>query len=155
MSKSMKLSKAQIGRCGELLCQFRLLQLGIESAPMTTDTGIDLVAYSKGRKDSFTIQVKTCLESRPGGGSGRLAIHWWIPIDCPADYVALVDIQRARVWLMKMSEVKTAAQQKPEGRLHFFMTTDSTAAPRRDGKPYHDYEFQRFLIENAVPKLGL
>ena len=151
----MKLSTAQIGRCGELLCQFRLLQLGIESAPMTTDTGIDLVAYSKKQTDSFTIQVKTCHESRPGGGKGKLGIDWWIPAECPANYVGLVDIQRARVWIMKMSEIEEAAQQKPEGRLHFFMMTDSAASARRDGKPHHDYDFQRFLIENAIPRLGL
>jgi len=29
-----------------LLVQYRLLLLGVESAPMSTDTGIDLVAYS-------------------------------------------------------------------------------------------------------------
>lgn len=40
------LRTAQIGRCGELLVQYLLLLRGIESAPMTTDSGIDLVAYA-------------------------------------------------------------------------------------------------------------
>jgi hypothetical protein len=40
------LTSLQIGRCGELLVQHRLLKLGIESAALTTDTGIDLVAYA-------------------------------------------------------------------------------------------------------------
>jgi len=44
----MKLSTAKIGRAGELLVQYRLLLLGIDSAPMTTDAGIDLVAYAPG-----------------------------------------------------------------------------------------------------------
>lgn len=151
----MKLSTAQIGRCGELLCQFRLLQLGIESSPMTTDTGIDLVAYSKKRLDSVTIQIKTCNESRPGGGKGRLAIDWWIPEDCPADYVGLVDIQRERVWLFTKEQILEVAQQKPKGRLHFYMTTDSTSAPRKDGKAHHDYDFQRYLLENTIPREDL
>ncbi|SLM45109.1 hypothetical protein NSND_62542 [Nitrospira sp. ND1] len=43
---AVALSTAQIGKCGELLVQYRLLLLGVESAPMSTDTGIDLVAYS-------------------------------------------------------------------------------------------------------------
>jgi hypothetical protein len=40
----MKLTTAQIGRDGEHLVQEQLLLHGIESAPLTTDTGIDLVA---------------------------------------------------------------------------------------------------------------
>jgi hypothetical protein len=46
----MKLTTAQIGRAGELLVQEQLLLHGIESAPLTTDTGIDLVAYSPRRR---------------------------------------------------------------------------------------------------------
>jgi len=29
----------QVGRCGELLVQYKLLKFGIDSAPMTTDYG--------------------------------------------------------------------------------------------------------------------
>ena len=43
-SMSIPLKTAQIGKCGELLVQYRLLLLGIEAAPMSTDAGIDLVA---------------------------------------------------------------------------------------------------------------
>ena len=64
----MKLKTAQIGEGGELLVQYRLLLLGIESAPMSTDTGIDLLAYSPHRKHPATIQVKTNLKPKPGGG---------------------------------------------------------------------------------------
>jgi hypothetical protein len=153
----MKLPTAQIGRCGELLCQFRLLELGIESASLTTDSGsgIDLVAYSKTKDNSFTIQIKTCHQSKPGGGRGRMSVGWRIPSHCPANYVGLVDIQTTRVWFFTMPEITEAAQQKPEGILHFFMTTDPSAPARRDGKPHHDYDFQRYLLENAVPRLGL
>jgi hypothetical protein len=153
--KRMKLTTAQIGKCGELYCQFRLLQLGIESAPMTTDSGIDLVAYSAGRKVSFTIQVKTCHQSTPGGGRGRMSIGWWIPTDCPADYVALVDIQTSRVWLFTLPEITDFAQQKPASRLHFFMMTDPSASHRKDGKLHHDYDFQKYLLENAAPRHGI
>jgi hypothetical protein len=151
----MKLSTAQIGRCGELLCQFRLLELGIESAPMTTDSGIDLVAYSKTKNDPFTIQIKTCHQPKPGGGRGRLSIDWWVPRECPADYVAIVDIRGIRVWFFTLPEITQAAQQKPQDRLHFYMMTDPTGPARKDGKLHHDYDFQRYLLENAVPRLGL
>jgi hypothetical protein len=151
----MKLTTAQIGRCGELLCQFRLLQLGIESAPMTTDSGIDLVAYSMKRTDAFTVQIKTCLKPRPGGGNGRMALDWWIPTDCPANYVALIDIQTVRVWLFTMSELTSVAQQKPKGRMHFFMMTDSLAPTRRDGMRHHDHDFQDYLLEESISRLGI
>ena len=65
-----KLTTQQIGRLGELLVQYELLRNGIESAPITTDAGVDLVAYSEIRGRSFTIQVKTNLAPKPGGGEG-------------------------------------------------------------------------------------
>ncbi len=40
----VKLAIQQIGKCGELLVQYMLLKHGVESAPLTTDPGIDLVA---------------------------------------------------------------------------------------------------------------
>ena len=39
------MSTQRIGRCGELLVHDKLLKLGIESAAMTTDAGVDLVAF--------------------------------------------------------------------------------------------------------------
>ena len=33
-----------IGKAGELLVQYKLIKYGIDSSPMTTDAGIDLVA---------------------------------------------------------------------------------------------------------------
>ena len=149
----MKLTTAQIGKCGELLVQFLLLKMGIESSAMTTDSGIDLVGYSQNLGDAFTIQVKTNLKPKPGGGKGRLSINWRIPKDCPSDFAAFVDLETSRVWLMSMDEVKQLAQQQPENTLHFFMVVDPDAPKRRDGKLLHDYEFQRHLLDNAVPRL--
>lgn len=40
----MKKTTQQIGAAGELLVQYKLLKLGIDSSAMTTDSGIDLVA---------------------------------------------------------------------------------------------------------------
>jgi hypothetical protein len=61
------LGTAQIGRCG----QYRLLLRGIDSAPMSTDVGVDLVAYSPRRVEPLSIQVKANLRSKPGGGKGQ------------------------------------------------------------------------------------
>jgi hypothetical protein len=89
----LKLSTAQIGKCGELLVQYHLLLLGIESASMSTDSGVDLVVYSSSRKHPATIQVKTNLKPKPGGGKGKAAIDWWLPEDSPAELVAFVNLR--------------------------------------------------------------
>ena len=39
------MSTQHIGAAGELLVQYQLLKMGIDSARMTTDAGIDLVVY--------------------------------------------------------------------------------------------------------------
>lgn len=146
----MQLSKAQIGKCGELLVQYRLLLCGIESAPMSTDTGVDLVAFSPGNGDARTIQVKTNHKSKPGGGSGKAALDWWLRDDSPAELVAFVDLSSEQVWLMTHAEVEEIAQQHSGGRFHSYMYTDPTARPRKKDRLNHQWEFQRFLIENHV-----
>src|SRR5260221_472646 len=121
----MKLSTAQIGKCGETLVQYRLLREGIESAPMMTDAGIDLVAYLPGSKRAITIQVKTNEAPKPGGGKGPLALDWWVPKDSPAEMVALVDLQSESVWLVSHEELTDITTQKNTDRLHpYFYTED-------------------------------
>jgi hypothetical protein len=114
------LSTAQIGRCGELLVQYRLLSHGVESAPLTTDSGIDLVAYSPLCERAFTIQVKSALRPKQAGGHGRLTMDWWLREDSPAELVALTDLSRDRVWLFSHQELDRLAQQRSSGRLHFY-----------------------------------
>lgn len=149
LAEVQALSTAQIGKCGELLVQLRLLRLGIESSAMATDTGIDLVAYSPATRRSLTIQVKTNLRAKPGGGKGALALDWWMPAESPAELFALVELETDRIWLFSHEEVSRFAQQKPEGRLHFYLYTDDQVVPRGPGK--HIREFADYLIEKRVP----
>jgi hypothetical protein len=146
-----KTPTARIGRCGELLVQFRLLKAGIESAAMTTDTGIDLVAYSPKVKQAITIQVKANLDAKPGGGKGHLALDWWLSQLSPAELVALVDVRSERVWLFKHAELLNASQQKPEGRMHFYMYVDPNYSPKHAGT--HVREFERYLIDCRIKEL--
>jgi hypothetical protein len=149
-AKPRQLTTQQIGRLGELLVQYELLRQGIDSAPMTTDSGIDLVAYSADKKRSFTIQVKTNLAPKPGGGKGSPAIDWWIDENCPAELIAFADVSTRRVWLFTSQELASKAQQRSSGRLHLYMYTDSEAR----SYPIHgDAQFSDFLFEHRVRTL--
>jgi hypothetical protein len=144
------LSTAQIGRCGELLVQYRLLLLGIESAPMSTDSGVDLVAYAPFAAEPVTIQVKTNLKAKPGGGKGKAALDWWIPAEAPAQFFALVDLSSVRVWFFSHDEISHCAQQRSSGRLHLYMYTDATHKPRKANRLTHVFEFERYLLEHRA-----
>jgi hypothetical protein len=146
-------SKAQIGKCGELLVQFALLSHGIESAPLTTDNGIDLVAFSPQQRRATNVQVKTNNKAKPAGGKGRLHLEWWADDNSAADVFAFVDLDSRRIWVVDKSELESVAQQHPKGRFHFFMTIDPTTPKRRDGKPVHDTEFEKYLFEHSISRV--
>lgn len=144
------LTTAQIGKCGEILVQYRLLLLGIESAPMSTDAGIDLVVYSPKKESTYTIQVKANLKAKPGGGAGKAALDWWVPEKSPAQFVALVDLSSEKVWLFAHFELLSHAQQKSSGRAHIYMYTDESARPRKTDRLSLQREFDHFLLSNRV-----
>jgi len=142
------LTTAQIGKCGELLVQYRLLKHAIEASAMPTDAGIDLVAFSSASRRTVTIQVKANLRAKPGGGKGSMALDWWAPQQSPAELFALVDLESDQVWLFWKEELARFAQQKPEGRLHFYMYLDAEVRTRGGDK--HVREFDAFKIEKRV-----
>lgn len=146
-------TKAQIGRCGELLVQYELLLLGIESAPLSTDAGIDLVAYSPGKEEARTIQVKANLKPKPSGGKGRAALDWWVPESNPAQVVALVGLSTRSVWLLLKEELAVLAQQRSGGRLHIYMYSDPEHKPRKLGRLAHAHEFDRYLLRSRANEL--
>lgn len=117
------LTSHQVGKCGELLVQYVLLKHGIESAPLTTDLGIDLVAFHKSgasydvRDKPVQIQVKTSTHHGPMGDKWLL---WEIPEDCPADYIAAVDLIRDKFWLMRVDEFKQMARRAAKGQLRLW-----------------------------------
>lgn len=150
----MTLKTAQIGRCGELLVQYHMLLLGIESAPMSTDSGVDLVAYAPRMVAPVTVQVKANLRPKPAGGKGKAALDWWVPDDFRAQLFALVDLSTDRVWMFRPEEIATVAQQHPEGRYHICMYTDPTHSPtRRKGTPWQSYDFEKYLLGNRAHEL--
>lgn len=128
----MKKTTQQIGSAGELLVQYKLLKLGIDSAALTTDSGIDLVAYSPILKRSLTIQVKTKDAPSLGGGKGKLSLAWDLRDSSPAQLVAVTDLSTDSVWLFTHAEFEKFAQQHSEnGNLKLYMYVDETVKTKK------------------------
>jgi|SRR3989344_123443 len=153
MNEPSTLPTRQIGKLGELLVQYQLLKFGIESAHLTTDSGIDLVAYSLGGKRALTIQVKANLKPKPGGGRGKPALDWWVPDDSPAEIFAFVDASKNQVWLFTTQEVKRMAQQHSSGKYHFYMYTDPEQKLGSQKKATHINDFESYRLENRITEL--
>lgn len=139
----------QISRCGELLLQYKLLLLGIESSRMKTTTGIDLVAYSSRNRRALTIQVKTNEKPTPSSENGKLILGWWVPDDCPADLVAFVDLSTNSIWLFSRGEIPKYAQKRYRGRQNFYFNVDPRA-DQQASPPSHLVQFEDFTIEKRA-----
>ncbi len=110
------MSIQHIGAAGELLVQYQLLKLGIDSARLTTDAGIDLVVYAPGDRSASTVQVQANLGPKQAGGRGPLSRGWHFPHQCPAQLVALVALDTDTVWLFALNEAREfATHQRPLG----------------------------------------
>jgi len=151
MTPPKSLPTRQIGKLGELLVQYKLLQYGIESAPLTTDAGIDLVAYGPNSKKAITIQVKTNLKPKPGGGKGRPYVNWWVEDDNPAKIFALVDISTEKIWILTKREFENKAQQHSSGRRQLYMAlTPKSLLRGKIGRSSQVLKYKHYLFENRI-----
>ena len=142
----------KIGRSGELLVQYRLLRQGIDSALMTTDSGIDLVAYGSQTKKSVTIQIKTNLRPKKSGGKGKLALGFWIEDNSPADLIAFVDLSSESIWLFTNSEISKLSQQHSNGRYQLYYYVDESVIVKA-GERKRVSQFNNYRLENRITKL--
>lgn len=141
-----------IGAAGELLVQYQLLKIGIDSARLTTDAGIDLVVCAPSNAEATTVQVKANLAAKPAGGKGQLSRGWDFPHSCPAQLLALVALDCDAVWLFTMAEARDLAQQhSPKGirKLYWFLDppTGGAAGAR------HQNEMAQFMLGARAPLL--
>lgn len=138
-----------IGKAGELLVQYKLIRYGIDSSTMTTDAGIDLVAYSPRNNKAYTIQVKTQEKPRPGGGKGKLAMSWDLKESSPADLIAVTDISTSSVWLFTHSEfIDLAQQHSAKGIYKLYMYVDETIKTKKE-KALKS-QFANYLIDQRI-----
>lgn len=150
----MKKTTQHIGAAGELLVQYKLLKLGIDSSAMTTDSGIDLVAYSPVSKLAFTIQVKTKEKPSLGGGKGKQSLAWDLRASSPAQLVALTDLSTDSVWIFWHNEFLQYAQQhSAKGNLKFYMYVDETVKTKKEKAFLSQFESHR--IDSYAPSIFL
>jgi len=116
-----------------------LLKWGIESSSLTTDAGIDLVAYSSINGKPVTIQVKT---SQHVGPTNDKWLEWQIPEDCPADYVAAVDLERNKFWLIETEKFKNTARHTSKGKKRLWWSLPGYESGRAKLKEeqFNEYE---------------
>ncbi len=116
---------------------------------MTTDSGIDLVAYSSKNNRPFTIQVKTKEKPLPGGGKGKLALAWDLRDNPPAEIVAIVDLSTDSVWLFTHSEFESLAQQhSAKGNLKLYMYVEEAIKTKKEMALLR--QFEQYRLENRV-----
>lgn len=153
MNETRGRTTQHIGAAGELLVQYQLLKLGIDSARLTTDSGIDLVVYAPGTGSATTVQVKTVERSAPAGGKGRMAIGWTFPHATPAQLLAFAFLEHDVVWVLTASEARQLAQQHAAtGQRHLYVYTDLTT-PQRSGVPLLITDLAPYLLTTRAPTL--
>lgn len=127
---------------------YKLLKHEIDSARMTTGAGVDLVMYIPGVEGAATIQVKAQWEPLPAGGTGEAHCSWVFDRDCPADWLAVVDLSRDAAWLFEMDQARDLAQQKPDSgnwRIYWYADTANVS-----GNPRRESNVAAFEIDTVV-----
>ena len=141
----MGLTTQQIGKCGELFVQYKLLTFGVESAPMTTDYGIDLVALLPKTTEIAKIQVKATRAKREGTARW---VEWPLPKQSEAQYFALVDIERNKGWLLHSQQIREFSRSMKENWLLWWYIISHT--PGKKGSR-SESEVSNYEIEKVIP----
>lgn len=130
--------------------QYRLLRLGIDSARLTTDSGVDLVAYSPSEVQARTIQVKSMEKPVKAGGKGALALGWSFPFDLRAELLATVLLSDDAVWLFTRDEARELASPRAHGTMLLNWYVEPTS---RGGLSQHQVEAHR-IDQKAASLIG-
>lgn len=140
-----------IGSAGELLVQYQLLKYGIDSARLTTDSGIDLVMYVPGTKVAATVQVKAKHDPKPANGKTTPRIGVNFPDDCKAQWLAIADLSRDRVWLLRIEQARKMAQQhRVDGTRALYWDINTTETK---GVAYAETDLDPYLLPVVVADL--
>lgn len=95
-----------INETGKILVQYKLLKSGIKSAEATDTERGNIVAFTKNSLTPKVIAVKSAAEPELSKVKGRQFLKWSLSHQTKYDFVALVDISREKLWLLKHNEFK-------------------------------------------------
>src|SRR5674476_895581 len=137
---------------GELLVQYQLVKLGIDSARLTTDAGVDLVVYAPGDQSARTVQVKANLGPKPSGGRGPLSRSWYFPHHCPAQLIALAALDTDTVWLFTLAEARSLAQQHADRGIRQLYWRREPSLPGA-AAPRHEGQMHTYLLATRAPQM--
>lgn len=135
---------------GELLVQYQLLKLGIDSARLTTDSGIDLVMYVPGSREAHTIQVKATSTHYPYGAGTPAQLWWLFPVTSKAGWLAMVDLPRDSAWLFRTQDAVNLASCDRQGNAT--MTWYLQDNPRRRTSGFEP-EFDEYRLRTVIATL--
>ena len=147
MASPTKNNTQRVGRCGELLVQYWLLKHGVESAPMTTDYGIDLLAMHPATHNAVTIQVKTSTHKVEGSSKW---VAWDKGENLIAQYIAVVDLDHDKCWFFEGTDFAHHATGRASRWLWWYVPgyrPTSTTLSRREE------DFVDYKIDVVIPTL--
>jgi hypothetical protein len=146
-------STHEISSQGKLLVTDRLRALGFQVVAAPRGTGHHLLIRRDGTAPQQSMWLSTNVRPKPAGGKGPPALNWKIPRTVRSDWVALTDLSRKRVWLLKAGEAQSIAQQHNASYHHMVMVVQSgwTSAPH---ERIRDDQFDHLLLERRVAELA-
>jgi hypothetical protein len=145
-----KLGSQEIGAAGELLIQYHLIKRGIDSARLTTDSGIDLVMYVPGATAAHTVQVKATNTHYPYGPGTPPQLFWLFPVTCKAEWLAVVDLPRDQAWLFPTPEAVHIASPDRQGTATLAWYLEDNPRRRKFG---YEPEFDQYRLPTVIQRL--
>lgn len=147
------MDKNQIGALGVLKVQSDVLSLGVDSARLTTDYGVDLVAYGLHLKKPITIQVKATAGAKHRERAKRVAWPLTKGKEGLADVFAFVDVrtQDKDIWyLTRRDFAKLKFDQEPK---KIWVSIIKAGRASNSGRVRTELEMQQFKGTPRLEKL--